>query len=254
MGRPRVLHVARDWVRPSEGFVADVVATTTATRPAVAYGVRWSTPVPAVPATDLGRLVGRGERAVTAGVAGVALLRRADVLHAHFGYWARHVAGAARRTSTPWLVSLHGHDLLVEGASRADEADVVVVPSTFLADEASRRGIRDERLRVVPSGLDLAQLPFRERAPHPGPVRVLFAGRYVEKKGVLDVARALAGVPGIAPRLFGSGPLEGELRDLLAELRIEAELVDGAVPGAVRRALAETDLLVTASRTGSDGD
>src|SRR4051794_17512444 len=174
MGRPRVLHVARDWVRPSEGFVADVVATTTATRPAVAYGVRGSSPVPAVPATDLGRLVVRGDRALTGGIAATALLRRADVLHAHFGYWARHVAGAARRTRTPWVLSLHGHDLLVEGASRADEADVVVVPSTFLADEASRRGIRDERLRVVPSGLDLSRLPFRERGAHAGPVRVMF--------------------------------------------------------------------------------
>jgi len=254
MGRPRVLHVARDWVRPSEGFVADVVGTTTATVPFVTYGNRGSSPVPTVPATSLRALVDHGDRAVAAGIAAVGVGRRADVLHAHFGYWARHVAAAARRTRRPWVVSLHGHDLLVEGAPRADEADVVVVPSQFLADAASRAGIRDERLRVVPSGLDLRRLPFRERQPHEGPVLVTFAGRYVEKKGVLDAARALAGLPGIRARFVGFGPLEQDLRDLLVSLRWEAELVDGSVPGAVRDALQETDLLVTASKVAADGD
>ena len=254
MGRPRVLHVARDWVRPSEGFVADVVGTTTATVPFVAYGTRGSSPVPPVPATPLGALADRGHRALAAGIGAAAVARRADVLHAHFGYWARHVATAARRTGRPWLVSLHGHDLLVECAPRCDEADLVVVPSRYLADAASRAGVRDERLRVVPAGLDLRGLPFRERHPHDGPVVVTFAGRYVEKKGVLDVARALAGVPGIRPRFVGFGPLERQLRELLADLRLEAELVDGSVPGAVRNALQETDLLVTASRVAADGD
>ncbi|MGZ6804600.1 MAG: hypothetical protein ACXVFU_16260, partial [Nocardioidaceae bacterium] len=143
MHRPRVLHVARDWVRPSEGFVADVVATTTATVPSVAHGTRWDAPVPPVPTTDLGRLAARGDRPLRAGLAAVAVARRADVLHAHFGYWAGHVEAVARRTSRPWALSLHGHDLLVEGCPAAASADLVVVPSTWLADRASDAGVRD---------------------------------------------------------------------------------------------------------------
>ncbi|MGZ6792619.1 MAG: glycosyltransferase, partial [Mycobacteriales bacterium] len=177
MHRPRVLHVARDWVRPSEGFVADVVATTTATVPSVAHGTRWDAPVPPVPTTDLGRLAARGDRPLRAGLAAVAVARRADVLHAHFGYWAGHVEAVARRTSRPWALSLHGHDLLVEGCPAAVRADLVVVPSTWLADRAADAGVRDDRLRVVPSGLDLSRHPFRERGPHAGPVVVTFAGR-----------------------------------------------------------------------------
>ncbi|MGZ6792283.1 MAG: glycosyltransferase, partial [Mycobacteriales bacterium] len=180
--------------------------------------------------------------------------RRADVLHAHFGYWAGHVEAVARRTSRPWALSLHGHDLLVEGCPAAASADLVVVPSTWLADRASDAGVRDDRLRVVPSGLDLSRHPFRERGPHPGPVVVTFAGRFVEKKGVLDAARAMAGVPGLRCRFVGTGPLEPALRALLAELRLEAEVVDGSVPGAVHRALQDTDLLLTASRVAADGD
>jgi len=251
---PRVLHVVRDWVRPSEGFVADVVATSSATVPFVAFGTRGVGATPDVPVYDLGWYAARGDRPLRAALAVVTVTRRADVLHAHFGYWARHAEAVARHTRRPWAVSLHGHDLLVEGCDVAGRADLVVVPSSYLADAASRAGVRDDRLRVVPSGLDLARHPFRERVAHDGPVVVTFAGRYVEKKGVLDAARAMADVPGLRCRFVGTGPLEGALRSLLAELQLDAELVDGSVPGAVHRALQETDLLLTASKVASDGD
>ncbi|MCU1594790.1 MAG: glycosyl transferase, group 1 [Frankiales bacterium] len=255
MRRPGVLHVARDWVRPSEGFVADVVATSSRTRPSVAFGHRGTVSVPAVPSYDLGWASARGDRVLRTGLAGVALRQQARVLHGHFGYWAAHVEAVARRTRRPWGVSLHGHDLLVEGCPAATLADLVVVPSGFLADAASRAGIPDEVLQVIPSGLDLSQFPFRVRRAVAGrPALVTFAGRYVEKKGVLDVARALAGLEGLAVQFVGFGPLEADLRRLLAELRFDAVMLDGSVPGQVRRALQDTDLLITASRVAADGD
>ena len=255
MRRPGVLHVARDWVRPSEGFVADVVAASSRTRASVAFGERGIVPVPPVPAYDLGWALSRGDKPLRTALALVATRQRAQVLHAHFGYWAAHVQAVARRTRRPWGVSLHGHDLLVEGCPSAVLADLVVVPSTYLADAASRAGVPDEVLRVLPSGLDLSRHPFRERRAVIGrPVIVTFAGRYVEKKGVLDAARALAGIEGIEVRFVGQGPLEPELRQLLGVLGLEATLLDGSVAGAVHRALEETDLLLTASKVAADGD
>lgn len=246
-----MLHVARDWHRPSEGFVGDVLRTTTASVPSLAYGTAWSS----VPLPPRATRIPRSRAALAA----LTIARRAEVLHAHFGYWAQPVAAAARRTGRPWALSLHGHDLLVEGCAAATRADLVVVPSRFLADAASRAGVRDERLRVIPSGLDLATLPFRVRAPRAdGTVLVTFAGRYVAKKGVLDAAAAFAlarkSLPYLRFRFVGHGPVEAELRDLLTTLRLDAELVDGAVPGAVRAALDATDLLLTCSRVAPDGD
>jgi glycosyltransferase involved in cell wall biosynthesis len=245
----RVLHVVRDWVRPSEGFVADVVGHSR--RPTVGYGKRWPVPLPDVPSYGVGRLP---DKPLRYALAAVAWRRRSQLLHAHFGYWAGHAEAIARRTGRPWVLSLHGHDLLVEGCPVAPLADRVVVPSRFLADAASRAGVPDERLRVIPSGLDLDRYPFRERVPGPGPATVVFAGRFVEKKGVLDVARALAGVPGIRRVLVGHGPQEPQLRALLADLGAHAEIVDGSVPGAVGAALQRADLVVTASKVAGDGD
>lgn len=252
MTRPRVLHVVRDWAKPSEGFVADVIGTTTATVPLVAYGIPGTGRRADVPAHDLSRFT--HQRQLRLALAAVAKARRVDLLHAHFGYWAPHTAAVARRTGLPWALSLHGHDLLVEGVPDLLEAALVTVPSTFLADVAADAGVPDERIRVIPSGVDLGRHPFRERQPHDGPVLVTFAGRYVEKKGVLDAARALAGIEGIRCRFVGHGPMEEQLRTLLVELRLDAELVDGSVQGAVQQALQETDLLVTASKVAANGD
>lgn len=256
--RPRVLHVARDWVRPSEGFVVDVVRFSSNTSPLVAYGRRWpGVPVPEVPTT---RLITR-DRAARAQLRLLVRRRRIDLLHSHFGYWAYLTSPVARATGRPWTVALHGHDALVEGDPHGvlPSADLVVVPSPFLAEAVGRLGVREERLRVVPSGLDLQALTFRDRAARQdGTVVVTFAGRYVEKKGVLDAARALSlaqrEVPGLAVRFVGHGPQGAELRQLLGELDLVAELRDGSRPGAVRAALTETDLLLTASRTAPDGD
>jgi colanic acid/amylovoran biosynthesis glycosyltransferase len=162
------------------------------------------------------------------------------------------------------VVSLHGHDLLVEGRSMEEprallDADLVVVPSEFLAAAATNFGIPEERLRIIPSGVDVGRFRFAERHPPPGGgVIVTFAGRFVEKKGVLDAARALSIVsrrwPAVKPRFVGYGPLEGELRRLVADLGLPAQIRDGSSPDAVASAFSETHMVITPSRTAPNGD
>jgi glycosyltransferase involved in cell wall biosynthesis/GT2 family glycosyltransferase len=287
--RPTVLHVVEHWGRPSESFVLDAVRSTTATRAVVAAQHRVAgTHVPGVrvhdlswchdrslpdadleqqpptrAATVLGRAP-RGARQVHVALAGIAVAERAAVLHSHFGLPSVATWRAARRIGRPFSVALHGWDVLV--AAPQDEtmrnalaaASLVVVPSRFLATAAVAQGARAERVRVVPSGLDLAALPFRVRSvPTDRPPVVTFAGRFVEKKGVLDAARALAAVAAVRPVrgvFVGYGPQDAALRDLVRELRLDVEIRDGREPGAVRRALADTDLVLTASRTSGAGD
>jgi colanic acid/amylovoran biosynthesis glycosyltransferase len=162
------------------------------------------------------------------------------------------------------VLSLHGYDLLVRWDAEPEKdrvrgADVVIVPSRFLADEAVARGFSADRIRVIPSGLDVDAYPYRSRhARDDGVVRVLFAGRFVPKKGVLDAARAMAIAradhSGLECTFVGFGPEEAALRAELERLRLPARIADGRPPDALRRALDETDLLVTASRTADDGD
>src|SRR3954470_4258485 len=259
-----------DWGIPSERFVVDLVRGLTRPRSAVVCGRQHpvADPPPVPVHALLRRLPRRPEdrlrRQIRALTAAYAVRYRARLLHAHFGYYAAHTAAVARRLHRPWLVSLHGYDVLVMAPQDPDlprivAADAVIVPSLFLRDVAISRGFPSARLRVIPSGIRVRDYPFRERhAVSDGVVTATFAGRFVAKKGVLDAARAMAEAQKRHPRLHcvfvGYGPLETELRDEVARLRLSATIDDGRVPGAVRAALDRTDLVITPSRTAADGD
>src|SRR5436190_4622507 len=237
--RLTVVHTMRDWGLPSERFVVDLVRSMTQTRPVVVCGVRHARPVTgplSVPVTALHPVVSRlpprrRPRALRALIAAATLRRRAGILHSHFGYWAAHTAAVAEKRRLPWVLSLHGHDVLVDWErelepDRVRTADLVIVPSQFLADAVADRGFREDRIRVIPSGLDLDRYMYRQRELRPdGEVRVTFIGRFVAKKGVLDAARAMAGAAAQGARLrcrfVGYGPLLQSLRDELRRLDLD---------------------------------
>jgi colanic acid/amylovoran biosynthesis glycosyltransferase len=267
---PGVLHVMADWGIPSERFVIDLLTSATMTSPRVVCGRRHPTALGAgVPVTALMPVAGRvpyryRKHVIRALASGIAARRRTRLVHAHFGYWAAHAAVVAHRRRVPWVVSLHGYDLLVMAATEPEldtvqSADAVIVPSQFLARAAVERGFDRDRIRVIPSGIDVARFAFRPRAPGAdGRVHVTFAGRFVPKKGVLDAAHVMAavsdrGLP-LVCRFVGYGPQEAELRARLRQTRLDAQVIDGRDPSAVRDAFADTHILLTASRTADDGD
>jgi glycosyltransferase involved in cell wall biosynthesis len=261
-----------DWGLPSERFVVDLVRTTARTHPSVVCGraahgftVFGSAPISVTSlAPVVSRLPYRLRRPATRGlIAGVALRQRSRLLHAHFGYWAAHAAAVAERLHRPWIVSLHGYDVLVGSASdhemdHVHRANAVIVPSRFLANAAIARGYPAAVVHVIPSGIDVDRYPFRPREPRAdGAVRITFGGRFVEKKGVLDAAEALAAAAqrtALVCRFVGYGPLDGELRAAVERLRLAAEIVDGSSPGALGQVLDDTDILLTPSKTAADGD
>jgi glycosyltransferase involved in cell wall biosynthesis len=245
----------------------------TLTRPFVACGSVASRPSTApndVPVSVVSPMVWRlpqryRRRARGRLIAAIGRRRGARLLHAHFGYWATETAAAASRLRLPWVISLHGYDVLVMARrvaepDRARAADLVVVPSRFLAAAAVAAGYPEDRIRVIPSGLDVDAYPYRSRGPRAdGSVHVVFAGRFAPKKGVIDAARAMAiaderdGAP-LVCTFVGYGPQEAELRAELDRSRLDASIIDGRRTGAVTAALDAADLLVTASRTAPDGD
>jgi glycosyltransferase involved in cell wall biosynthesis len=255
-----------EWGVPSQRFVRDLVTATTATRPVVAcQRLATNDERPPVRIRCKPAVLDRGgRRAELAWLASVAKLERADLLHAHLGYWAGTVGRVAHLVHRPWVLSLHGHDLLVRARSLADpsswtRADLVIVPSRFLAEAAVEFGIDAGRVRVIPSGIDLTRISFATRAPGAdGAATVLFVGRFVAKKGALDAARAVATVarehPFLRARFVGYGEQWDDVTAALASLGDRAEVVDGRARGAVERALATCHLLVSPSRTAADGD
>lgn len=123
------------------------------------------------------------------------------------------------------VLSVHGSDLLRPGAVARrllGRADMVTVVSGHLRDRAlACPGLREERLRLIPNGIDHAF--WAAMAPCPGePPLLVFVGRLLPVKGV-DVllaafARVRAALPATRLAIVGEGEAEDTLRQQAASL------------------------------------
>jgi len=105
------------------------------------------------------------------------------------------------------------------------EGDVAayIAPSRFLAERVGGR-LKGARIVHLPNAVPvLPRANPSDAAPRSG---VLFAGRMVEEKGVLDVVEMARRMPQVQFTLFGDGPL----------LRAASALPNVTAPGSVSRA------------------
>ena len=193
--------------------------------------------------------------------------RRCRLLHVHgLSYHTAAAVVAGRLVGVPVVVKLansgRGSDLarMRRGDQLAGSrvllplalrADAFVALNPWIRDELVAAGVAPERIVDVPNGVDPAP-PAPPRAG--GPLRIVYAGRLHDNKGLDDLLRAVAWVrertlvPAFTVDLVGDGPEEGRLRDLAASLD-----VDGVVrfPGPshdVLAAFAASDVFVLPSR------
>jgi glycosyltransferase involved in cell wall biosynthesis len=165
------------------------------------------------------------------------LLRRErfDLLHAHWlipqGLSAILVS-ALVRAAPPLFCTSHGGDFYgLKGAvmNRLKQAVLrrsahISVVSQALKDDLQTLGIADDKISVIPMGVDMATRFTPDPAQPRQACELLFVGRLVEKKGVEWLLRAMALVlerfPEARLSIAGSGPLERPLRHLADSLGI----------------------------------
>jgi colanic acid/amylovoran biosynthesis glycosyltransferase len=200
-------------------------------------------------------------------------LRRLGIRHVH-----AHFAGLAARTA--WLVrelwgigySFTGHaDDIFTPEQKPIGLEMLVRDARFIATETdySRARIEKEhpaargKTRRIFNGIDIATLasPFTGIVvPDPSaPPRIVSVGRLVEKKGFPSLLRACAelrerGVPFVCD-IVGAGPLEEALRQAVAELGLEHQVIlHGAQPQRfVQRVLRNARVFALAAQMEGDG-
>ncbi|MGE0810831.1 MAG: glycosyltransferase [Immundisolibacter sp.] len=162
--------------------------------------------------------------------------QRFDVLHAH---WiipqglAALLAGAPRRV--PMLCTSHGGDLFgLRGplATHLKRRVLAQSAAVTVVSEAMREAVLALRpgrvVDVVPMGTDLGGCFTPPEQPARAPDTLLFAGRLVEKKGVVHlldaVARLRATGRAVTLIIAGDGPLRGALQTHAAQLGIGAHV------------------------------
>jgi glycosyltransferase involved in cell wall biosynthesis len=149
-----------------------------------------------------------------------------DVAHAHFWMSGLATVHAGRRTGVPTVLTYHAlgtvkrrhqgaKDTSPPGRIGYERAlgravDRVIVQCEDEVRELVRMGVPRSRMALVPSGVNQAVFrPDGTVAPRdPARPRILTVGRMVERKGFLDVVRALPAVPDTECVVVGGPPAD----------------------------------------------
>ncbi|MCM3026680.1 glycosyltransferase [Bacillus safensis] len=167
-----------------------------------------------------------------------------DFIHAHFAMPSGGAAAVIQKeTKIPYLLTLHGSDVNVypgfsKGAQAAFEtavkqASAVLTVSEELAKKTNE--MTKVEAKCLPLGIPLKSFSRTEEdqegiRKHLGlPLQdklVVFVGRLVKEKGLLELADAVSSMEGVKAVLVGKGPLAKELTE-----RAEASIIlPGQVP------------------------
>lgn len=183
-----------------------------------------------------------------------------DVVHAH---WIIPQGVAARLVApkTPLLVSTLGGDLYALNAAPLRvlkrwvlrRAAYVTVMNEDMASRVIELGADPERVEVVPMGADLSTVRPRVERREGEPLRLLFVGRLVEKKGVGVLFDALKQLePGTWQlTVVGDGPLR---ESLTASAPDGVEFVGQQGREQLREAYSRADVAVFPSVPSTNGD
>lgn len=218
-------------------------------------------------APDADRKRYHGERVRQHGLANALRRLAPDIVHAHFGPEAVHLAPVARELGIPLIATFYGFDvsrLLRDPAWSQRYAHLwqhvtrIVVLSKSMLDALTMAGCPLDKCVIVHLGKDLARHKYFVRTP---PLRrFLSVGRLVEKKGHLDVIEAMALLRTVEPdvelTIVGDGPQRSEI-EALVRLRGLQDVVSLAGPAdhaTVMHMMSRADAFVLASRTAQDGD
>jgi len=199
------------------------------------------------------------------------------LLHVHFGTDALDARHLAEALNLPMIITLHGYDITTRaqwwesgaGGARyrdypqtlrtlAEQGTIFVAVSDAIAESALEFGIPARSLRKIIIGTDLTAFapgltPMARR-----PARVLFVGRFVEKKGVdllLDAFQIVRRkVPEAQLRLIGDGHLKEALCRKAKDLQLNVQFIGRLTPAQVADEMREARVLCSPSIRTSNGN
>ncbi|MGE5707882.1 MAG: glycosyltransferase [Bacteroidota bacterium] len=136
----------------------------------------------------------------------VALEQKASLLHSHFGHTGWANLGAARLANLKHVVTFYGLDVnylprkwpwKTRYRQLFREVDRVLCEGPFMARAIEALGCPEEKIKVHHLGVELSSIPFQPRHwDGKGPLKVLLAASFREKKGIPYALEALARIQG----------------------------------------------------------
>jgi colanic acid/amylovoran biosynthesis glycosyltransferase len=192
-----------------------------------------------------------------------------SVIHAHFGPVGYRALTLKRSLGAPLVTTFYGYDtnpaMNRTGWARQRqelfaEGDLFLVEGPFMRSRLIELGCPAERIEIQRIGIDPARMPaLQEKARRSAPV-VLFAARFVEKKGTEYGLEAMARLHRSGYqfdcRIIGNGPLEQKMRSIVAANQMQnvVRFLGSVSYEEYLEELRNADIFVQPSVTAADGD
>lgn len=259
---------------PSEGFIQNAYKSFGKLQPVFVGSELRQQPPPGVNAIELASLHGPlGEAGfkqfglISHKLKETLAAEKPVLVHAHFGKAAAYALPLARAMNLPLVVTYHGGDATKHANTRNSftrvynrrrstlwrEAKLILPVSDFIRGELAKAGCPADKMKVHYNGVDPSRFAPGEKSK-----LILFAGRWVEKKGVDTLTAALARLgpklEGWCVRMVGDGPLKAELAAKLQATGANIEL-PGWIPAPdMPKHFAEAMIHCVPSRRAVTGD
>lgn len=168
-------------------------------------------------------------------------------------HWAKKHLGDEALSNPDWAPFLQDHDFDPEYAAKLDReiemADLILVPSTFVRQTFIDESVPDIKIRVLPLGADIPDFTWQKTyATQVGmpenPLRVLFAGRVTQQKGISYALEAVAQVTNAHLTIVGN-PMPGMTEKIGSAPRVT--MSPSQPRPTLMAVMAESDVLVLPS-------
>lgn len=194
------------------------------------------------------------------------------LIHAHFEEGGLIMLPLAQRLNVPLFLTCHGYDVttltrlqrppLLGRFYQARREKLFQVArlclgvSRFICDQMLHRGYPPNKVRLHYIGVDTEK--FRPDPTIAKQPMVLFVGRFVEKKGCMDLLKAMKKVnakhPEVKLNLIGYGVLKEKLEAFAREAKLNVQFLGPQLPEIVQQYLKEALMLCIPSVRAQNGD
>ncbi|OHB69691.1 MAG: hypothetical protein A2W23_10185 [Planctomycetes bacterium RBG_16_43_13] len=191
----------------------------------------------------------------------------ADLVHVHFAAKPAEVAlNILKKIGIPYIITAHAYDIFISPDVEELRAKFSAAEKVITVSQFNRKYLLDllgqefsEKIEVQYLGIDLNKFKFIERGTG-GKVAIIFIGRLVEKKGVLDAIEAIHYIiekhPAVELRIIGEGPQKEEALRKVEEFKIieNVKFLGSLTEDKVTEEMERADIFFLPSVTAPDGD
>ena len=156
-----------------------------------------------------------------------------SLLHAHFGTYGSRAVASKKKLNLPLVTSFYGLDASDKAHLKQyrrrykllfKEGDLFLAEGPCMRNRLIELGCPPEKVQIQRIAIPVRSIEFNERQPKIKGEKVvlMFAGRFVEKKGLIPLVHAIKKASLVSGefelRLVGDGPMNHEVRSLVNDL------------------------------------